>query len=158
MTTSSDAPSTSEPAEDAVGQTNHKPLMVARGIGGRIELYHHAVRIVRHGYVNFLLTWLGGRPAFVSTEIAIDQISSFDIIEPVFFNDFVSISYPGSPPLTGNNLDDSLAENALMMGFFDNRKFHELRRRYQMIAGLTTADSPPSSLRRSLRWSRRREA
>jgi hypothetical protein len=147
----SDAQSSSEPSGDVAAETNHKPLMVAHGIGGRIELYHHAVRIVRHGYVNFLLTWLGGRPAFVNTVIAIDEISSFDIIEPVFFNDYVSISYPGSPRLTGRNLGDSLAENALLMNFFDNRAFYELRRRYQVIAGLTTADPPPSSLRPSWR-------
>lgn len=144
---SSDPQSTSGPASQTGSVTNHQPILVAHGIGGRVELYHHAVRIVRHGYVNFFLTWLAGRTGFVSTVIAIEEISSFDIVEPVFFNDFVSISYPGSPPLTGNTLHDSLAENALIMRFFDNRVFYELRRRYQVIAGLTTAEPPPSSLR-----------
>jgi len=141
-------------AGDGAAGTNHQPLMVAYGIGGRIELYRHAVRIVRHGFINFVLTWLAGRPAFVSTLIPIGEISSFDIIEPVFFNDFVSISYPGSPPLMGHNLEDSLSENALMMGFFDNRHFYALRRQYQVLAGLTTAEHPvPSRLRPSWRSS-----
>jgi len=154
MRRSSDARSTSEPAEDVAARTNHQPLMVAHGIGGRIELYHHAVRIVRHGYVNFLLTWLGGRSAFVDTMIAIGEISSFDIIEPVFFNDFVAISYPGSPRLTGSSLHDCLAENALLMNFFDNREFYAIRRRYQEIAGLTTTLEPaPTRLRPAWRSS-----
>jgi hypothetical protein len=153
MAPASDEAATSSVA-DGAAPTNHRPLMVAYGIGGRIELYHHAVRIVRHGFINFLLTWLAGRPAFVSTLIAIDDISSFDIVEPVFFNDFVSISYPGSPRLSGHNLEDSLAENALMMNFFDNRAFYALRRQFQVLAGLTTAEHPvPSRLRPSWRWS-----
>jgi hypothetical protein len=147
-------PTADQASGDGAARINHQPLMVAHGIGGRIELYAHAIRIVRHSYVNFFLTWLVGRPAFVSSVIAIEKISSFDIIEPVLFNDFVSISYPGSPPLTGHNLEDSLAENALMMNFFDNRAFHALRRRYQVIAGLAPAEpAKPSSLRPSWRWS-----
>jgi hypothetical protein len=150
----SDPQSTAGRAGDATVGINHKPLMVAHGIGGRIELHYHAVRIVRHGYVNFLLTWLGGRSAFVDTIIAIGEISSFDIVEPVFFNDFVAISYPGSPPLTGSSLHDCLAENALLMNFFDNRQFYAIRRRYQEIAGLTTTLEPaPTRLRPSWRSS-----
>lgn len=143
--------STAEPLrqqEIVTDYNGEQPLMVARGIGGRIELYRHAVRIVRHGFVNFLLTWLGGRPVFGETVIPISEISSFDIIQPVFFNDFLNVAYPGSPPLTGQCLHDSLSENSLLMNFFDNRAFYALRRRYETLAGLATAKTHgPSSLR-----------
>ena len=105
--------------------------MVAHGIGGRLELYDNCIRIRRDGYVNYLLNWLAGRPAFIDTSIPLEEVSSFDIIQPVLFNDFVVIAYPGSPPLTGRSLYDSMAENALLMGFFDNREFYALKREFQ---------------------------
>lgn len=147
----SDAEPASQPRD---ADQSDQPLAVARGIGGRIELYPHAIRIVRHGYVNFLLTWLGRRPAFSEIIIAVDEVTSFDMVEPVFFNDFVNIAYPGSPPLSGRSLHDSLSENSLLMNFFDNRAFYALRRRYQMIAGRATVGTyAPSALRRSWRSS-----
>jgi hypothetical protein len=120
-------------------------LAVAHGIGGSIELYGHGIRIRRQGFVNFLLTWLAGRPAFVDSLIPLERISSFDIIKPVFFNNFVAISYGGGPPLTGKDLHDSTAENALLMNFFDNRAFYVLRDRYDEIAALRAVS--PQALR-----------
>jgi hypothetical protein len=86
-----------EPALEPVA-TNAPPLMVAHGIGGRLEIYSDCIRIKRDGYVNYLLTLLAGRPAFIDTTMPLEEIASFDIIQPVLFNDFVSIAYPGSPP------------------------------------------------------------
>ena len=105
------------------------PIMVARGLGGRLELYPDRVRIVRDGYFNYLLGILARRPALIETTIALEQIAAFDIVHPVLFNDFVYVAYPGSPPLTGHSLQDSTAENALLMNFFDNRKFYTIKRR-----------------------------
>jgi len=119
--------------ESAAVVNNGPPLMVAHGIGGRIELYNDCIRIRRHGYVNYLLNWLAGRPAFIDTTIPLERVSSFDIIQPVLFNDFVVIAYPGSPPLTGRSLVDAVAEGSLLMNFFDNREFYDLRREFQRI-------------------------
>jgi hypothetical protein len=104
-------------------------IMVARGLGGRLELYPDRVRIVRDGYFNYLLGILARRPALIETTIALEQIAAFDIVHPVLFNDFVYVAYPGSPPLTGHSLQDSTAENALLMNFFDNRRFYTIKRR-----------------------------
>jgi hypothetical protein len=147
------APAEERPtAEPAAVLTNGPPLMVAHGIGGRLELYDNCIRIRRDGYVNYLLNWLAGRPAFIDTSIPLEEVSSFDIIQPVLFNDFVVIAYPGSPPLTGRSLYDSMAENALLMGFFDNREFYALKSEFQRITARPVLDSNlRSALRRRAR-------
>jgi hypothetical protein len=104
------------------------PMMVARGLGGRVELYPDRVRIVRQGYLNYFLSLLARRPTLIESTIAIEQIASFDIVHPILFNDFVYVAYPGSPPLSGHALHDSVAENALLMNFFDNRMFYAIKR------------------------------
>jgi hypothetical protein len=113
---------------------NGPPLMVAHGIGGRLELYDNCIRIRRDGYVNYLLTWLAKRPAFIDTVMPLEEVASFDIIQPVLLNEFVNISYAGSPPLTGRFLYDAMSENSLLMNFFDNREFYEIKRAFQRIA------------------------
>jgi hypothetical protein len=139
-------------AEPAAVLTNGPLLMVAYGIGGRIELYNNCIRIRRDKYVNYLLNWLAGRPAFIDTTIPLEEVSSFDIIQPVLLNDFVAIAYPGSPPLTGRSLYDAMAENALLMGFFDNREFYALKRGFQKITARPVLDSNlRSALRRRAR-------
>jgi hypothetical protein len=136
-------------AEPAVVVTNGPPLLVAHGIGGRLELYDNCIRIRRDGYVNYLLNWLAGRPVFIDTTVPLEEVSSFDVIQPVLFNDFVAIAYPGSPPLTGRSLYDSMAENALLMNFFDNREFYAVKREFQrMTARPVLAASKRSALRR----------
>ena len=147
------APAEERPtAEPAAVLTNGPPLMVAHGIGGRLELYDNCIRIRRDGYVNYLLNWLAERPAFIDTSIPLEKVSSFDIIQPVLFNDFVVIAYPGSPPLTGRSLYDSMAENALLMGFFDDREFYALKREFQRITARPVLDSNlRSALRRRAR-------
>jgi hypothetical protein len=133
-------------AEPAVVVNNGPPLIVAHGIGGRIELYDDCIRIKRDGYVNYLLNWLARRPAFIDTTIPLERVSSFDIIKPVLFNDFAVVAYPGSPPLTGRSLVDAMAEGSLLMNFFDNREFYAIKRAFQK---LTARRSPDAIARRS---------
>jgi hypothetical protein len=103
------------------------PIMVAHGLGGRLELYPDRVQIVRDGYFNYLLGILARRPALIETTIALEHIAAFDIVHPLLFNDFVYVAYPGSPPLSGRSLHDASAENALLMNFFDNRVFYAIK-------------------------------
>jgi hypothetical protein len=138
-------------AEPAVVVTNGPPLLVAHGIGGRLELYSNCIRIRRDGYVNYLLNWLARRPAFVDTTIPLEEVSSFDIIRPVLFNDFVAVSYAGSPPLTGRSFNDAMAENALLMNFFDNREFYAVKREFQRLTARPVLEASP-------RWALRRRA
>jgi hypothetical protein len=138
-------------SEPAIVVANGPPLLVAHGIGGRLELYSNCIRIRRDGYVNYLLNWLAGRPAFVDTTIPLEEVSSFDIIRPVFFNDFVAVSYAGSPSLTGRSLYDSMAENALLMNFFDNREFYAVKREFQRLTARPVLEASP-------RWVLRRRA
>jgi hypothetical protein len=140
------------PPEPRAVVNNGPPLIVAHGIGGRIELYNDCIRIKRDGYVNYLLNWLAKRPAFIDTTIPLEEVSSFDIIQPVLFNDFVVIAYPGSPPLTGRSLYDSMAENSLLMNFFDNREFYAIKRAFQTLTARPLLDANTrSALRRAAR-------
>jgi hypothetical protein len=140
------------PPEPQTAVNNGPPLIVARGIGGRIELYNDCIRIKRDGYVNYLLNWLAKRPAFIDTTIPLERVSSFDIIQPVLFNDFVVIAYPGSPPLTGRSLYDAMAEGSLLMNFFDNREFYDIKREFQRLTARPVLDTNTrSALRRAVR-------
>lgn len=150
-----------DPAPDDGNAANGVPLLVARGIGGRLELYRDCIRIRRDGYVNYLLNWLAERPAFIETTIPLEEVSSFDIIKPVLFNDFVAVAYPGSPPLTGRPLHDSMAENALLMNFLDNREFYAVKRQFQRLTARPDLDFNARSAlrpswRQSWRWPWRR--
>jgi hypothetical protein len=140
------------PPEPQTAVNNGPPLIVARGIGGRLELYKDCIRIKRDGYVNYLLNWLAQRPAFIDTTIPLERVSSFDIVQPVLFNDFVVISYPGSPRLTGRSLHDAMAESSLLMNFFDNREFYDVKRAFQRLTARPVLDTNMrSALRRAVR-------
>jgi hypothetical protein len=103
-----------------------EPLIVARGLCGRLELYGDRIRIVRRGLINYLLYLMGGTIAELDTHIPIDKIASIDIIKPIIWNDYVTFAYPGGPPNKGDTLKDATAENALFLNFFDNRAVYDI--------------------------------
>lgn len=102
------------------------PLLVAQGWGGRIELYSDRIRIVRKGFINYVLYVLGGTLSEVETAIPIEKVSSIDVVKPIFWNNYVALAYPGSPPAKGDTLIDATAENALFLNFFDNRDLYDI--------------------------------
>ena len=108
------------------GIQNGLPMLVARGFGGRVELYFDRIRIVRDGLVNYLLLTMGGQLAQVDTVIPVEKVSSVDITTPLIWNDYLTISFPGSPPQVGRPIVDATAENAIFLNFFDNRDIHDL--------------------------------
>jgi hypothetical protein len=103
------------------------PAIVAVGIGGRIELVDEQVRLIKGGVFGHAveLLWLGYGVTLKS--IPVREISAVEIVQPLFLPDFIRFSYPGSPPQTHNYIDDALAENALIMSWFDNRAFYEIK-------------------------------
>jgi hypothetical protein len=104
------------------------PALVAVGIGGRIELVDEQVRLIKGGVFGHAveLLWLGYGVTLKS--IPVREISAVEIVQPLFLPDFIRFSYPGSPPQTHNYIDDALAENALVMSWFDNRAFYEIKK------------------------------
>ena len=108
------------------GVQNGLPMLVARGFGGRVELYFDRIRIVRDGLVNYLLLTMGGQLAQVDTVIPVEKVSSVEITTPLIWNDYLTISFPGSPPQVGRPIVDATAENAIFLNFFDNRDIHDL--------------------------------
>src|SRR5438067_9806480 len=100
------------------------PMLVAIGIAGRIELVAEQIRLIKGGVFGHAveLLWLGYGVSEKS--IPVREISAVEIVQPMFLPDFIRFSYPGSPGRTGNYVDDALAENALIMSWFDNRAFY----------------------------------
>jgi hypothetical protein len=103
------------------------PALVAVGIGGRIELVAEQIRLIKGGVFGHAveLLWLGY--GVTEKSIPLREISAVEIVKPLFLPDFIRFSYPGSPRQTGNYIDDALAENALVMSWFDNRVFYQLK-------------------------------
>ena len=103
------------------------PLLVAVGIGGRLELTAEQIRLVKGGVFGHLveLLWLGY--GVTEKSIPVREISAVEIVKPLLLPDFIRFSYPGSPRQTGSYIDDALAENALVMSWFDNRAFYRIK-------------------------------
>ena len=103
------------------------PLFVAVGIGGRIELAGERIRLIKGGVFGHAveLLWLGY--GITEKTIPVREISAVEIVKPLVLPGFIRFSYPGSPRQTGNYIDDALAENALAMGWFDNRAFYRIK-------------------------------
>lgn len=114
------------PQEDHAEQ----PL-VAYGTGVRVELNGNCLRITKGGAFGFFLALLGHEGGFREHTIRVSDISSVEIDKPALFFHYVRVSYPGSPELTGNDLHDMLAENALLMSLFDNRALHRIKERIE---------------------------
>jgi hypothetical protein len=103
------------------------PLLVAVGIGGRLELTAEQIRLVKGGVFGHAveLLWLGY--GVTEKSIPVREISAVEIVKPLFLPDFIRFSYPGSPRQTGSYIEDVLAENALLMSWFDNRVFYQIK-------------------------------
>jgi hypothetical protein len=111
--------------------------LVAVGLGGRLELARNEIRIIKEGLWGHLVEvlWLGY--GLMEKRIFLDQIAAVEIVKVMVAPDFIRLSYPGSPALTGHYLEDALAENALMMNPFDNRKFYALKNRMDQLIART---------------------
>ena len=110
-----------------------QPLFVVHGTGGRLELWEDQLRLRKYSIINSLINLFGFGFGKVSKSIGLRQISSVTIVQPMLFPNFITFTYPGSPVSTGSLLQDALAENALLMNFFDNRGFFELKDRMDAL-------------------------
>jgi hypothetical protein len=118
---------TSQAPGDRTISGTEMPLLVAVGLGGRIELAAEQIRLLKGGVFGHAveLLWLGYGVSEKS--IPVREISAVEIVKPLFLPDFIRFSYPGGPRQTGNYIDDALAENALLMGWLDNRAFYRIK-------------------------------
>src|ERR1700693_272116 len=84
------------------------PVLVAVGIGGRIELVAEQIRLIKGGVFGHAveLLWLGY--GVIEKSIPVREISAVEIVKPLLMPDFIRFSYPGSPRETGNYIDDAL--------------------------------------------------
>ena len=102
-------------------------MLVAKGTGGRLELRGNRLRLVKGGAFGFFAELLGIEGGFVERTIRVSDISAVELDKPALFFRYVRFSYPGSPPLTGHDLEDMMAENALIMSLFDNRNLYRIK-------------------------------
>jgi hypothetical protein len=122
------------------------PILVATGIGGRIELTAEHVRLVKGGIFGhvFEVLWLG--TGISDKSIPIWEIAAVEIVKPILLPDFIRFSYPGSPPESGRYIEDALAENALIMNLIDNRAFYAIKEWIDRLpTSLATAASETAS-------------
>src|SRR5271154_2964553 len=103
------------------------PQLVAVGIGGRLELAAEQIRLIKGGVFGLFveLLWLGY--GITEKSIPVREVSSVAIVKLLLPPVFICFSYPRWPRQTGNYIDDALAENALVMGWFDNRIFYQIK-------------------------------
>lgn len=103
--------------------------LVAVGIGGRLELSRNEIRIIKDGPWGYIVEalWLGY--GIMEKRILLDHVAAVEIVQMLLLPSFIRFSYQGSPALTGHYVEDALAENALIMNPFDQRKFYELKAR-----------------------------
>jgi hypothetical protein len=112
--------------------------LVARGLGGRLELSRNQLRIIKGGTWGHLTEALHLGYGMMEKRIFLDQVAAVEIVKLIIAPDFIRISYNGSPTLTGHYIEDAFAENALIMNPFDQRKFYALKDRMdQLIARKT---------------------
>ncbi|HEY0833661.1 MAG TPA: hypothetical protein VGE72_07100 [Azospirillum sp.] len=120
--------STSGPAvEDGKG------TLVARGVGGRLELTGNRLRIIKGGVFGYIVTLFGIEGGFVERTVRVSHISSIELDVPVMFFRYVRLSYPGSPTMSGHTFLDMMAENAVLMSLVDNRPFYTLIERIEAM-------------------------
>lgn len=106
--------------------------LVAYGTGVRVELNGNCLHIHKGGAFGFFLALLGHHEGgFMEHTIRISDISAVEVDKPALFFHYIRFSYPGSPELTGNDLHDMLAENALLMSMFDNRAMYRIKERIE---------------------------
>lgn len=106
-------------------------VLVAKGLGGHLELSGNILRISKGGAFGLLLAVLGMEGGFVERSIRVSDISAVEIENPPFLFRYVRFSYQGAPTQSGNDIRDMLAENALIMSLYDNRMIYRIKERIE---------------------------
>lgn len=105
--------------------------LVAHGTGGRLELEGNCLRLTKGGVFGFFLALFGIEGGFVERTIRVSDIAAVEMDKPALFFRYMRFSYPGSPDLTGNDFEDMMAENAILMSLFDNRPLFRIKERIE---------------------------
>ncbi len=106
-------------------------VLIAQGTGGRLELDGNCLRLTKGGSFGFFLALLGVEGGFVERTIRVSDIAAVEMDKPALFFRYMRFSYPGAPDLTGDDLKDMMAENALLMSLFDNRGLYRIKERIE---------------------------
>lgn len=112
------------PADPPTVEEHH--TLVARGTGGRLELEGNCLRLIKGGTFGYFLEVMGIEGGFMEHTIRVSDISAVELDKPALFFRYIRFSYPGSPPMTGHDVKDMMAENALIMSLIDNRQLYRI--------------------------------
>jgi hypothetical protein len=107
-------------------------------LNGQLELSGNTLRLTKGGVFSFFITILGISGGYVERTIRVSDISAVEIENPPFLFRYVRFSYQGAPTQSGNDIQDMLAENAMIMSLIDNRMVYRIKERIeQSMVGRT---------------------
>jgi hypothetical protein len=118
-------------ARRRVQQTKDETTLRAVGFGVTVTLDGNRLKISKGGVIGLLGALLGFEGSFAERTFRVDQISAIEVDKPILFFRYIRVSYPGSPQMTGNDQQDVMAENAILMSFIDNRPFYRIIHRIE---------------------------
>lgn len=121
-------------SDDAVPTAPAPPpggMIVAHGLEARVELANGMVRIRGEGLLGHLMAVIGHGDTLADKSIPVRMISSVEITRTFILGlisfETLRFSYAGSPAPGESRLRDTLLENVVIMGLFDNRDFYALK-------------------------------
>jgi hypothetical protein len=116
----------------------NEEVLVAKCLNGQLELSGNTLRLSKGGPFGFFVTILGISGGFVERTIRVSDISAVEIENPPFLLRYVRFSYQGAPTQSGNDIQDMLTENAMIMSLIDNRMVYRIKERIeQSMVGRT---------------------
>jgi hypothetical protein len=128
-------------AQDGTGARARQdaPLASLHGMGGHLLLYPDRVTMVRHGPWFTVVNLLSHVEREIETTILLDQLVGVHLVQSLLLVQFLRLTYPGAPALTGRYLRDAFAENAFMYSLSDNRPLLAMKARIVEAARLRGA-------------------
>ena len=125
-------------AMQALTTKGNEEVLVAKCLNGQLELSGNTLRLTKGGVFSFFITILGISGGYVERTIRVSDISAVEIENPPFLFRYVRFSYQGAPTQSGNDIQDMLAENAMIMSLIDNRMVYRIKERIeQSMVGRT---------------------
>ena len=104
-------------------------LATLHGMGGHLILYRDRVTTVRHGPWFTVVNLLSHVEREIETTILLRSLVGVHLVQSLLLVQFLRLTYPGAPELSGHYLRDAFAENAVMFSLADNRPLMTMKAR-----------------------------
>ena len=111
-------------------------LATLHGMGGHLILYRDRVTTVRHGPWFTVVNLLSHVEREIETTILLRSL--VHLVQSLLVQ-FLRLTYPAAPKLSGHYLRDAFAENAFMFSLADNRPLMKMKARIVTAARVVGA-------------------